>query len=206
MSIIVKFITGNRCVVDITVDTTLEDIAEDIKDYIETPKFIYQGEVLNNHKESLADLGICPESVISAIDPRRIIIIKGSHPKAEYSDYTYYIIDEIKECIYSIDNIEDIVYCDTQPYQKKDDTCYIYYPYGDKEMVIKIKFKDKITVSEQFGAEGRSYKSIYKETDDINIRIDEQYMEREKIFMEELIQDYPQLDIKISPLSHDTNR
>ena len=74
MSIFVKVLSSNRTICyDINVDTTLNDIATYIKQYILNPIFIYQGIVISDNTQTLADLGICPETTIEVTEVEYII-------------------------------------------------------------------------------------------------------------------------------------
>ena len=46
MSIFIRILNGPMLPFDINVNTTIGDIAEDIKDYIEHPKFSYQDKII----------------------------------------------------------------------------------------------------------------------------------------------------------------
>lgn len=193
MSIFVRLIDGTQLVVDISVDTTLEDVAEEIKSYIENPRLTYQGEVLTNHKETLADLGICPESTITAEDSYKLTIILG-YGCESYDGKVYYIIDEKSNAIYSISIIEQIVYCDRQPIHKLDETTYRYHPYANSAFITTITFGDEIVVSDDI-TDVPPHISTFKKVNKIEVELDTEYMDREYEFIQDLMQEYPQLDI-----------
>lgn len=194
MSVFVRLIDGTQLAVDINVDTTLEDIADDIKHYIKNPKFTYQGEVLTDHKETLADLGICPESTINVDGSYKFYILHGT---TDGRDCVYYIIDEKRKVIYNISVIEDITYCNMQSICVMDGNIYTYRPYDYPRFITTIIIDDEITVNDS-GEDVQPYINSFKEVNSINIKLDMEHEERERDFINQIKHQYPELDITVS--------
>lgn len=174
--------------ISIDTNTTLKDVANDIKQYIRSPKFMYLGEEVDAIDNSLADLGICPESIVDVGQSHDLMILFSR--TYVYGSDDYYILDPIDRCIHCIGICESDIYFDSHPLVKDGNT-YSYNPTTD--MTQKIILNDEgyeiNTHTSNYSLESSCYR-----VDKIDINI---FREQKDLtnFLDKLQDKYNTLDI-----------
>lgn len=95
MSIFVSNDFGDTIPIDMSIDMTLLDVAKELPDSYKRPVFSYQDVDMYDLSQSLADLGICNESIIS-IREYNPSYMYSSAPDGFKSDHIIIIDTELK--------------------------------------------------------------------------------------------------------------
>lgn len=197
MTLYVALPADTHIPIDINIDTTVQDIINDIKQYIENPKIIYRGKELDNHKDTLADLGICPESLVYAEPSHRLMILFARTYDNEYGTDDYYIFDPITRNVHCIKMADGGIYCDSYP-MVKDGNKYTLHPYDGITQDIILDDQRYYTITHNDDYEVERQCMIL---DNININIYRE--ERDAItYINNICKMYPMLDIKYDKITH----